>query len=71
MRFLCMIFGHVPDPGWKKVKGSGQGYFRLKRAEVDGCGIQHATLHTDCVRCGSAFQIGRIHVPKDTRSLVR
>ena len=64
MRFLCMMFGHIPDPGYGRIKGSGQGYFRLKLAEKDGMGVQHATLHTECARCGQVYQLGRIHVPQ-------
>lgn len=64
MHLLCKIFGHRPSRGYYDVNGDG--YFTVRLTEVDGIGRQHATLHTECHRCGVLYQVGKIHVPHIT-----
>jgi hypothetical protein len=65
----CDRFGHIPNPGYGRHYNpinSGEGYFRVVQRELDGVGTRHASLHTECERCGKKYQIGRIHIPKGT-----
>jgi hypothetical protein len=70
MKLLCKLFGHIPNPGYGRLRrpiNSGEGYFDVKLAELDGVGTRHATLHTVCERCDEFYQIGRIHIPRERR----
>jgi len=31
---------------------------------IDGIGTTHARLMTRCERCGTRYQVGKIHLPK-------
>jgi hypothetical protein len=62
MNLICRIFGHRPAFGYGHCEG--EGYFTVRLCEVDGMGVQHATLHRDCQRCGKNYQVGRIAVPR-------
>jgi hypothetical protein len=61
MKLLCWLFGHVPAYGYGDAPG--RGYFDVHVSVVDGVGRQHATLHCECERCGTNYQVGMIHVP--------
>ncbi len=64
MNILCKLFGHQPPIYAKKGWYSpGEEYARVERAGVDGCGVEHATVHSECPRCGEVFKLARIHIP--------
>jgi len=58
-RLLCKIFGH-------RTSGDeylGQEYLTVHPENIDGIGRWHATIETECKRCGQIFRVGKIHIP--------
>ena len=64
MKILCLIFGHIPNPGYAQNNHAGYGYFKVALDAVDDMGTIHAKLMTTCQRCHNTYQIGLIRVPE-------
>lgn len=61
MNILCKLFGHKVDTGYGAYEGSK--YLNVRGGAVDGIDRVHCSLHTECERCGTSFQVGMIHLP--------
>jgi hypothetical protein len=61
MNILCKMFGHQIGTGYKN--SIGEKYLSVGGGPVDGIGRVHASIHTDCARCGELFKLGNIHLP--------
>lgn len=64
MSMFCKLLGHKIQPGYY---GYGEKYLHVKVYAVDGIDRIHANLSTECERCGTMFQVGKIHLPQLTQ----
>ena len=64
MAFLCKLLGHKIPPGYH---GYGKKYLNVRVGPVDGIDRIHADLTTECERCNTEFQVGKIHLPMLTQ----
>ena len=62
LKLTCVLFGHQPETGCHGREG--EGYFQVISEGIDGIGTTHARLMTRCERCGTRYQVGKIHLPK-------
>jgi hypothetical protein len=62
MNWLCWLFGHRPAFGYSRVEGSG--YMKINLMGKDGIGRLHASINSECERCGENYRVGYIHVPR-------
>ena len=62
MSIICKLFGHSPSKGYHGDPGDG--YCRMEYRATDGLNTVHASLHSECHRCGKEFQVGMLHVPE-------
>ena len=67
MSVLCKLFGHQPpvygERGWWSP---GEEYAKVEKSIVtDGIGRHHATVTSECPRCGREFKLCRIHLPEN------
>lgn len=69
MGILCRLFGHRSVEGYyhDDEEGNCYRYFKIDSVCKDGMGRKHATLTTDCRRCGKNYIVGKIHLlePRD------
>jgi hypothetical protein len=68
MNPICRMFGHRPERGYTR---SDTGYFRISGIAIDGMGVRHATLTSECRRCGVRYMIGKVHLPDDELKVAR
>jgi hypothetical protein len=62
VNLICKLFGHRPRFGYASIEGAG--YFKVKSTVTDGIGRVHASLITECHRCGVVYQVGMLHLPQ-------
>lgn len=67
MNPICRMFGHEPAHGYNRKAGSG--YFRIASIAIDGMGVEHATLTSECERCGLRYIVGMVHLPPVKKSI--
>ena len=63
---LCALFGHQPPvyaaKGWWSP---GESYARISNICEDGIKRRHATIKSECPRCGEKFTLCYVHLPSE------
>ena len=60
MSIICKLFGHKPGMGY--YKRDGDGYLTVTGGPVDALGTEHASVLSECARCGTTFKVGNLHL---------
>ncbi len=63
---LCILFGHKPPvyaaKGWWSP---GESYAHITNICQDGIRRKHATIKSECPRCGEKFILCYLHLPSE------